>query len=218
MSKKTTKSTPASLTGDKYTLAQVAEECINFQTENELLKERKGTISDHFMSAATLYIKEPRGDNGEMLKDHPFMVACESQEKISKSEAAGIHQWDKIPSQWSQMKSNIKAAYNMGLDITEFSTESSMRKDLNELRKADKESKKTPDEKAEGQVEGSLTEVVNDGNVVVSQRLFAIVEACKDLSPEQVTDAENILEDALESILLMKVLVSEQVEEVAEVA
>jgi len=68
----------ASITGDHFTLDQVAAECIGFQTEHDELQEKKGSIADHFMNAATIYITDK--PNGEpMAKDHPFLVACKEQ-------------------------------------------------------------------------------------------------------------------------------------------
>ena len=71
MTKKTAvKNTPSakrgSLSGDHFTLEQVAHECIGFQTESEALKDKKGTLSDHFMDAAKMYITKKPKDGEEM--------------------------------------------------------------------------------------------------------------------------------------------------------
>lgn len=217
-SKATLKAKAGSLSGDHFTLEQVAQECIGFQTESEVLKDKKGTISDHFMDAAKMYITKKPKKGEEMAVDHAFLVACNAQETASKSESAGMYQWDKVPPAWSQMKSNIKAAFNMGLDINSYTSESAMRKDLNEARKAAKAENKSDEEKAQEQVEGALDDMVKSGNVLISQRVFAIVESCKDLTDAQVGDVEQILANALENILLMKHLVSEVGEESEQVA
>lgn len=197
-----------SLSGDHFTLKQVAEECIGFQTLSEDLKDKKGTLSDHFMDAAKVYIKKPK--KGEtMEEDHAFLVACAAQEKASKSESAGRFQWDKVPPSWSQMKSNLKAAFNMGIDINKYETESSLRKDLNEARKAQKEANKTPEEKAKEQLEGAVDDMVENGETTISQRIFAIIEACKSLTPEQVDDAAAVLASTLEDIKVLNALNTE---------
>lgn len=212
------KAKAGSLSGDHFTLEQVAQECIGFQTDSEELKEKKGTLSDHFMDAAKMYILRPPVEGEEMAEDHAFLVACSLQEKASKSDSAGLYQWDKVPASWSQMKSNIKQAYNMGLDINTFTSESAMRKELNTLRKEAKEQNKTPEQRAQEQVESALSEMVEGENTIISQRVFAIVEACKDLTPAQVGDVENILGATLENILLMKQLVIDTDMESAEAA
>jgi len=211
MAKKNTKSKAkaGSLSGDNFTLEQVAIECIHFETENEVVKQSKNTLSDHFLSAASIYIKDVNTTGEDMASDHPFLVACDAQEKISKSEQAGINQWDKIPRSWSQLKSNVKAAYNMGLDINSYTTESSMRKDLNEARKAAKEANKTPEELAAEQVESALDVLTESGNTALSQRLFAITEQCKNVTDSQADDILRILDEALENIMVMKELAAQ---------
>lgn len=199
-----TKSDKQSLTGDHYTLRQVAVECINFQTENEMLQAKKGSIADHFMNAATMYITEK--PNGEpMAKDHPFLVACKMEEEFAKSKDAGVNQWDKIPPNWSQMKSNIKAAYNMGLDITSYKDEFSMRKDLNEARKV----KKGEVVEAVDQVDTALQDAVEQANPEISLRLFAIVNQCKKLTEAQNDEVVRILDQSLEAIITMKEIAAE---------
>jgi len=188
---------PASITGDHFTLAQVAIECSHFQTEMEAVNEKKGSISDHFMNAATMYITE--APQGEMQKDHPFLVACKAQEELSKSNEAGVNKWDKIPSSWSQMKSNIKAAYNRGIDINSFETESMMRAELNSQRKAEKD-----ELQANTQVDEALTDVAESLSPEISLRLFAFVNACKDLTEAQELDAVRILDESLENLITMK--------------
>ena len=134
------------------------------------MTEKQGTISDHFMSAATIYITEaPTGE--AMADDHPFLVACKAVEKFMKSEAAKVNQWDKIPPSWSQIKSNIKAAYKHGININDFDTESSMRAELNEKRKAEKEEGQNND-----QLEGALTDIGESISQEISQRIFAMVQ------------------------------------------
>lgn len=199
-SSRTTK--PASLTGDHYTLAQVAVEAIHFATEDEMLKTKKSTIADHFMSAATMYITEkPTGE--EMPKDHPFLVACKEQETFSKSAAAGENQWDTIPRVWTQLKSNIKQAYNNGIDINDYDSENSVREELNKRRKEAKE-------KGENNQESeALTDLAETASQPLSQRVFAIAQMCKDLTEAQEQDVLRILDDAIENITVMKELTSE---------
>lgn len=203
--KTNTKAVKESLSGEHYTLEQVAGECIGFQTEHEELQAKKGSIADHFMNASMMYITEK--PNGEpMAKDHPFLVACKAQEELSKSPASGAKQWDKIPASWSQMKSNIKAAYNMGLDINSYKDEFSMRKDLNAARKEAKE-------EAVDQVEQGLEDAVQGGNPEMNLRLHAIVNACKGLTDAQNDEVLRVLDQALESIVVLTYIAGEFVEE-----
>lgn len=197
--------TPASITGDHFTLEQVAAECIGFQTEHEQLQEKKGSIADHFMNASTIYITA-KPDGEPMAKDHPFLVACKAQEELSKSPAAGLSRWEKIPASWSQMKSNIKAAYNMGLDINSYKDEFTMRNDLNAARKAKKED-------AVDQVEQGIADAVEGANPEVNLRLHAILNTCKDLTDAQSDEVLRILDQALESIVVMKAIAGEFREE-----
>lgn len=189
----------ASLSGDSFTLAQVAVECVHFQTDSEALSEKKGTLSDHFMSAAKMYIKDK--PVGEMAVDHPFLVACKAQEMASKSKEAGINQWDKVPAAWSQMKSNIKASYNMGIDINEYEQERPLRDELNKQRKAKKDAEAT---KEGEQVDEALQDAVNTVSPEVALRLFAIVNQCKDMTDAQERDIVRILDESLENIVTMK--------------
>jgi len=205
----------ASITGDHFTLEQVAAECIGLQTEQEMLSAKKGTISDHFMDAAKMYITDKPKNGEKMEKDHPFLVACKDQEALSKSSASGVNQWDTIPPNWSQMKSNIKQAYNKGIDINVFDTESKMRDTLNEVRKAEREAKV----EEVSQVEQALDDATEGLSPELSQRIFAIVQVCKDMSSAQQDDALRTLDGALETIMVMKELVTElQAEEVEQVA
>jgi hypothetical protein len=213
--KKTTTDTTkkASITGDHFTLEQVAAECIGLQTEQEMLSAKKGTISDHFMDAAKMYITD-KPDGQPMAKDHPFMQACIDQEALSKSSAAGVNQWDKTPANWSQMKSNIKQAYNKGIDINGFETESKMRATLNEVRKAERAAKVDEVD----QVEQALTDATEGLSPELSQRIFAIVQICKDMDEKQQDDALRILDDSLENIMVMKELVAQFQQDAEQVA
>lgn len=196
----------ASITGDHFTLAQVAPMCIGFQTEYEMLNAKKASIADCFMDAAKIYITDK--PKGKMENDHPFLLACKSQEEFSKSGEAKANQWDKIPANWSQMKSNIKAAYNKGIDVNDYKTEASLREDLNKIRKAEK------GEKVD-QVEDSLTDATEGASPELTQRLFAINNLCKGLSEAQTDDAIRSLDEAIQAIAIMKELVKETTAEAA---
>lgn len=54
-----------------------------------------------------------------------------------------------IPRCWTQAKSNIKAAHKLGLDVSNYSSEGSMRKAVNEKRKALKESQAKTQQQAQ---------------------------------------------------------------------
>lgn len=206
--KVTTKTGAASLTGEHFTLEQVALECIRFETVSEDLKEEKATLSDHFLSAAKLYIKKPK-EGEEMLEDHPFLAACKAQEKLSK-ESKGMDAWDTVPRSWTQLKSNMKQSFNIGLDVNKYKTEGALRTDLNKARKDKKEADKTPEQKAVEQVTESLGSIVETGETVIQQRIFAIIEACKNLSEAQADDVAAVLETTLADINVLKVLGDEQ--------
>ncbi len=205
-SKKTTSnnSAPASITGDHFTLEQVANECVFFQTENEELQVKKSTVADHFMSAAKLYIQDKNTTGEDMAKDHPFLVACKDQENLSKSSAAGVNQWDVVPSVWTQIKSNIKAAYNMGMDVSSYEKEGALRKDLNEARKEKKKA-----EEGETQVDQALSDAVEGLNPEVSLRIFALVQMSKDVTEAQSDEIVRVLDEAIDTVNIMKELAVE---------
>lgn len=97
---------------------------------NATMKQRKESISEVLFSLAKGECSK-FGDNAQQ----EFVSRCAKAEKEFKDAKEGRV----IPKQWSQAKSNIKAALGKDMDLSEYSTESAMRKALTEKRKAERE-------------------------------------------------------------------------------
>lgn len=95
---------------------------------NEVLKQRKEAVSETLFTLA-----KDSCDNNV----HTFLDRCSLAETEFKEAKTGRV----IPKQWSQAKSNIKAALERDMDLGAFATESAMRKELTKKRKAEREAK-----------------------------------------------------------------------------
>ena len=65
-----------------------------------------------------------------------FDLACAEQEKFIRSREAKSYRVDKLPRYWTNPKSQIKSALNLGIDLTKYQTESKLRKAVAEARAA----------------------------------------------------------------------------------
>lgn len=90
----------------------------------EKVKERKEEISGQLFQLAK-----------ECNTVDEFDQRCAYAEGVFKSKHK---KGTKIPKHWTQVKSNIKAAMRKDIDLNDHETESSMRKALNEARKAER--------------------------------------------------------------------------------
>ena len=59
-----------------------------------------------------------------------FDAACKEQETFIRSKEAKGMRVDKLPRYWTNPKSQIKAALNLGIDLAKFETESKLRKQV----------------------------------------------------------------------------------------
>lgn len=84
-------------------------------------------IGHLFQDKGTIGKVWQEGDAGEAPSAR-FESACKDTEDYIKSKDAGRNQVDKLPKYWIQPKSNVKAAINLGLDITLYKSESALRK------------------------------------------------------------------------------------------
>lgn len=98
-----------------------------------------------------------------------FCTEAEAQYKASKKRAKVV-----IPKQWSQAKSNIKAALNFGLNLKDYPTESAMRKALLDARK----------EQAGGDLFATLKQLVSKADKL----------GHKEDAVKAVRDAESVVE------------------------
>ena len=99
-----------------------------------------GSISNKLLVLAVAF--QEAKTIGKVSKDDSagegFVLACKGHEDFIRSSDAKRSQVDKLPRCWTQAKSNIKAAINLGLDLTKYSSESALRKDVAKARAAAK--------------------------------------------------------------------------------
>lgn len=108
-------------------------------------KAKKSIVSQELMDLAEQFVNGEKfiigqAPNGlqEFRSETPtgFLGACYEAEQWAKSDAAGKNKVEKIPTCWSTAKSNIKAAWvDFGMLVTDYDSESALRKELNEQRK-----------------------------------------------------------------------------------
>lgn len=126
---------------NKLTLRNVAVEAAIADVLKEQGKGYGTACSEHLLKLAQTF-EQP----------DTFLAACEVEENFLTSDAGkqmvqeafkrehliGAEFTGKVPKTWSQAKSNIKQAWRAGIDPKAHSTESALRKELNEKRKAAK--------------------------------------------------------------------------------
>ena len=157
------------------TYLDVLREALEAQSDIDGAKNAAGAVSQHLLDLAKLTVaKVLQGVKPKDMEEakkkaiKAFIDKCEGTERVAKSD--GIY--TVLPRCWSQAKSNIKAAMTKGVDILKYDTEASMRKTLNEVRKAEKA---TP--------EGENTPEDNE----------ALAEEYLNVSPKLKTAIENLL-------------------------
>lgn len=141
-------------TENTMTFQQVMIDAIKAEQVVETGKAKKSIVSQELMELAAQFVTGKKFNVGaapnglkEFRSEVPsgFLGACYEAEQWAKSDAAGVNKVEKIPTCWSTAKSNIKAAFvDFGLLVTDYDTESALRKDLNEKRKA-RASEETPE-------------------------------------------------------------------------
>lgn len=94
----------------------------------QAINDRKASISQTLMELAK---DECNGDKQEFLK------RCATAEVLYKASGKA----KQLPKQWTQAKSNIKGAMELDFDLQLYTTESSLRKEVGEKRKAIKAAK-----------------------------------------------------------------------------
>jgi hypothetical protein len=131
------------MTDNKLTLRAVAVEAAIADVMKESGKAYGVSTSEHLLKLAQTF---EHADT--------FLAACEVEENFLTSDAGkemvqaafkrehliGAEFKGTVPKTWSQAKSNIKQAWKAGIDPKSHETESALRKELNEKRKAAKPS------------------------------------------------------------------------------
>ena len=98
------------------------------------IDSKGATVSNKLLSIATVYQVKDTIDTESEENASKFLNACATDESFIKSSDAGDNQCDKLPRCYTQAKSNIKAALNFGIDLSQFNSESALRKAVSELR------------------------------------------------------------------------------------
>lgn len=122
-------------TSTLLTMRDVMLEAVAAQAMLDDGKDSQKAVSQHLMVSARRYIDGATNK----LDVEMFLTACKQEENYIKSDAAGANKVDRIPRCWTQAKSNIKAAAEFDISPADHKTEASMRKALNEARKAAKD-------------------------------------------------------------------------------
>jgi len=118
-------------------MRSVMIEAIINQGDSEVVKEAGAGVSNHLLELAKGFdsVGHAPTQNKEFKGDPDgFLGACYEQEQWAKSSDAGKSQVDTIPLCWTRAKASIKAAMVMGLDLSTFDSESSLRKEVAEAR------------------------------------------------------------------------------------
>lgn len=118
-----------------WTIRSVILEACESMEALESLKDQiqilRGSVADHLLQVA-------KGipackDKDKELAD-TFLLACKVQEDWFKSDDAGQAKLDTIPRVFINIKSVIKAGYNLGLKMGDFETYNQLREKVTELR------------------------------------------------------------------------------------
>lgn len=117
------------------TMRDLILEAVKTQTA---VSKREGFVSDKLLKLAKPFQdKVSIGTYNEASADG-FLDACKEQESFIRSKEARGQQVDKLPRCWTQAKSNIKAAMIHGLKLSDFNSESALRKAVSKARNAHK--------------------------------------------------------------------------------
>jgi hypothetical protein len=158
-----------------FTLRNVAVEAAIADVQKDYAKESGTMVSQHIMTIAKTF---PNVDG--------FLAACSIEEDFLKSPAGmqtvldafrkeGIKEQfsGNCPRAWSQAKSNIKKAWQLGINPSDHETESSMRAELNKKRNEKK------NQSAGGVIE---TELANLGKAIKMLDVAGQQRAIDDLA------------------------------------
>lgn len=154
---------------------------------NGLLKERKDAISEQLFVLA-----KDTCDNDV----HKFLDRC-AQAEVSYKEAK---EGRVIPKQWSQAKSNIKAALERDIDLNEYATESAMRKALTAKRKAEREAKANP----ESVIDSSTGKKIVGDAAIYAQMLANALDGFRDESEAKKATAYAAVRELLDQLDVIK--------------
>lgn len=160
----------------------------------QAINDRKASISQTLMELAK---DECEGDKEEFLK------RCATAEVAYKASGKS----KQLPKQWTQAKSNIKGAMELDFDLKLYTTESSLRKEVGEKRKAIKAAKAEA-EKLESATWADITSAqMNDvlhtlehmgradiASKIVSEALDSLVSLTQavDIEGEHVVEGEVV--------------------------
>lgn len=145
------------------------------EDNRELIKSLASSVSNHLLMVA--HSIPPCNEEGKD-KSALFIAACEIEEAYIKSDDAGIHKVDKLPRCYINPKSVIKSAYDLGINLKDYQTESELRKKVAELRKAKKESE---EDKEDSDTINLMDEDVIEIDPRLSQSVAAFLNTIKDL-------------------------------------
>ena len=101
------------------------------QTDGKL-----GKVSNTLLELAKKHQKAATVGKASDNNSEQFITVCKEVETYIKSMSAGRNQVDKLPRCWTQAKSNIKAALEFGIKLSDYHSESALRKDVGKARKA----------------------------------------------------------------------------------
>lgn len=136
MTKKQTQSTKNPIGQRADTMRELIIEAAKGQA---VLDKTVGSISNRLLVVAKTYqekdmiMSDPNGERVEKRADK-FKAATTLEEKWIRSKEAGELQRDTLPKCWTQSKSNIKAAIELGIDLRPFNSESALRKEVVRVR------------------------------------------------------------------------------------
>ena len=121
--------TTLTTTPKTYTLTSLFTEACRTQVAIDKANGRKLAVGNELLALAKA---------STSLND--FLAECDTLEATHK---ASSKKDTTVPRVWTQAKSNLKAAIKLNIDLTGHGTESSMRKALNDKRKANKAAKES---------------------------------------------------------------------------
>lgn len=103
---------------------------------DKVVTTKTGSISNALLVVARQFQSQSTIGTVSSVNADRFLDACKLEESFIRSTEARRNKVDKLPRSFTQPKSNIKAALNLGLSLANFNTESSLRKEVQALRKA----------------------------------------------------------------------------------
>jgi len=188
MTKSTKKGNTVKMGNTKLTLRDVIIEAIHAQTDidtaNELVQESTSSVSNHLLVVAKNF-----HDAGK------FIEACKVQEDFIKSKEAGKNQADKLPRCWTNAKSNIKRALELGFDLSEYKTESELRKAVTEKRQKESEGDSKP------VIDPKLLNSDDEGNDPrLIQYVNALMKKLAEVTGDGVDEAIEVIDNTINEI------------------